>query len=217
VTDPVQTPALTVRRMSKVYAQAAVSLDGFISRPGHSGYDRMFAWHTAGDVETPSADPWRLTYRTNAASATYLRELITGTGAVVVGRTLFDLTKGWEGSHPLGVPVFVVTHRPPPGGNGPLTFVTKGTPFTFVTDGVPSAIDQARTAAGDKAVGVGPGSTVGQALRAGLIDELRFDLVPVVLGGGTPVLDHGGDFRPVTFGDPTVVEGIGVTHLIYRR
>jgi dihydrofolate reductase len=197
--------------MSKVIAQASVSLDGFIAGPGGSGFDRLFAWCTAGDVETPSAQPERLTYRTSAATAAYLRDLIENLGSCVVGRRLFDLTNGWNGSHPIGdKPVFVVTHQ------APQDWVDTDTPFTFVTDGVESAIKQATTAAGGLNVGVGPGTTVSQALTAGLVDEMRLDLVPVVLGGGTPMLGGVGGV-PVDFATPEVIAGVGVTHLIYRR
>jgi dihydrofolate reductase len=194
--------------MGKVFTQASVSLDGFIAGPRHGGFDKLFAWCRAGDVETPSEDPERLIYRTNAATAAYLRELMETTGAIVVGRTLYDMTNGWNGRHPAGLPVFVVTHRPP---DEP---VESETPFTFVTDGVGSAIGQAKKVAGDKAVGVGPGSTVGQAITAGLLDEIRIDLVPLILGGGTPMLTGVGgqlDLR-----DPEIVVGQAVTHLIYR-
>jgi dihydrofolate reductase len=195
--------------MSKVYAQASVSLDGYIAGPGGTGFDRLFAWCTAGDVETPSRQPDRLTYRTNAATAAYLRELLDETGAVVVGRRLFDATNGWNGSHPQGVPVFVVTHQPPDDWSDTDTL------FSFITDGVAAAIEKAKAVAGGKKVGVGPGSTVGQALRAGLVDELRVDLVPVTLGGGVRMLD-GLDDEPRSLGTPRLIEGIGVTHLIYQ-
>ena len=193
--------------MSKVYAQASVSLDGFIAGPNGTGFDRLFAWCTAGTVETPTKQPDRLTYRTNAATAAYLRDLLEGTGALVIGRRLFDATNGWNGSHPLGKPVFVVTHEPPTG------WVDTDTPYTFVTDGIASAVAQAQAAAGTLDVGVGPGTTVVQALDAGLLTELRLDLVPVTLGSGTPMLE--GLTTQPTFTDPQTITGIGVTNLIY--
>ena len=196
--------------MTKVYTQASVSLDGFIAGPGGTGFDRLFAWCTAGDVETPSRQPERLVYRTNAATAAYLRELLDETGAIVVGRRQFDLTNGWNGSHPSGVPVFVVTHQPPN------DWSDTDTPFTFVTDGVEAAVEKAKAVAGGKSVGIGPGSIVGQALRAGLVDELRVDLVPVTLGGGVRMLEDL-DEEPLGFGTPRVIAGTGVTHLIYPR
>ncbi|GAB3762258.1 dihydrofolate reductase family protein [Microlunatus parietis] len=188
-----------------------VSLDGYIAGPDNSGFDRLFAWCTAGDVETPSAQPDRLTYRTSAATAAYLQDLVDRTGAFVVGRRQFDDTNGWGGSHPAGkLPAFVVTHRPPTG------WVNTDTPFTFVTGGIESAIGQAVAAADGKDVGIGPGSIVGQALDLGLLDELRVDLVPHLLGGGTRMLDGVTD-APVDFADPKIITRTGVTHLIYRR
>lgn len=107
------------------------------------------------------------------------------------------------------LPVFVVTHQPPAG------WVNTHTPFTFGTDGIESAIRQATVAADGRDVGIGPGSLVGQALDLGLLDELRVDLVPHILGGGTPMLD-GVNHAPVDFADPKIIAGTGVTHLIYR-
>ncbi|MFG1905977.1 dihydrofolate reductase family protein [Kribbella sp. NPDC048928] len=194
--------------MTKVFAQASVSLDGYIAGPDGTGFDKLFAWCTAGDVETPSAQPDRLTYRTNAATAAYLLDLLETTGAIVVGRRLFDTTNGWNGSHPLGKPVFVVTHEPPAG------WQNTDTPYTFVTDGLESAITQARAAAGPHNVGVGPGTTVTQALTANLLDELRIDLVPTTLTSGTRFLE--GLTTTPTFTDPQTIPGTGVTHLIYQ-
>jgi hypothetical protein len=65
-------------------------------------------------VAVPTAQPDR-TLRTSAVSARRLREQFDTVGALVVGRRLFDLTSGWGGTHPLGVPVVVVTHKVPDG------------------------------------------------------------------------------------------------------
>ena len=60
-----------------------------------------------------------------------------------------------------------------------------GTTFTFVTDGAESALAQARAAAGDRNVSVvGGAATINQYLAAGLIDELRLHVAPVILGSG---------------------------------
>jgi dihydrofolate reductase len=61
----------------------------------------------------------------------------------VTGRKTFDLTHGWDGGHPLGVPVFVVTH------SVPQEWEYQGSPFTFVRDGLKSAVAQAKAVAGD--------------------------------------------------------------------
>jgi dihydrofolate reductase len=105
--------------------------------------------------------------------------------------------------------VFVLTHH----ARDPL--VKQGTTFTFVIDGVESAVEQARAAAGEKNVAVGGGASVAQqVLSAGLLDELEIHLVPVLLGGGTRLLE---DLDPrVGLERVRVVDSPGVTHLRYR-
>jgi len=81
--------------------------------------------------------------------------------------------------------VFVLTHHP----REPLT-MEGGTTFTFVTDGIESALDQARTAAGDRDVAIAGGATtVNQYLAAGLIDEIRTHIAPVTVGAGERLFD----------------------------
>jgi dihydrofolate reductase len=70
-------------------------------------------------------------------------------------------------------------------------------------------------AVGDKDVGVGAASIVQQCIRAGLLDEIHIDLVPVLLGGGVRLFDHLGT-GPIDLGISRVIEGAGVTHLTYR-
>ncbi|MEU1245658.1 dihydrofolate reductase family protein [Micromonospora arida] len=161
------------------------------------------------DRETPTADP-ELTFRTSATSARHLRALTERTGALVVGRRLFDITSGWGGRHPLDVPVVVVTHRVPEG------WAPENDSFVFVTDGIESAIARAKAIAGDKEVGVNGGTIAAQVVEAGLLDEVHVELVPVLLGAGVPLF---ADLKiaPLQLDGPfSVVEGDGVTHLAYR-
>jgi dihydrofolate reductase len=89
-------------------------------------------------------------------------------------------------------------------------------PFTFVTDGIDSAIEKAKALTGEKVVGVNGDTIARQCLNAGLLDEIWVDLVPVLLGGGTPFFDQLED-APVELEGPTsVVQGTDVTHLRYR-
>ena len=108
----------------------------------------------------------------------------------------------------MGVPTFVVTH------SVPQEWVYEGSPFTFVTDGVESAVEQAKAVAGDKNVAVGAASIVQQCIRAGLLDEIHIDLVPVLLDDGVRLFEHLGT-GPIELECTQVVEGAGVTHLTF--
>jgi dihydrofolate reductase len=198
--------------MGTVSAGAAMSLDGFIADPS-GDVGPLFDWYFNGDVEFPTVGG-RWVFTTSEASAKHLREIWNSAGALVVGRGEFDKTQAWGGLHPLGVPVFVLTHGPPAEWPFPETPPTEEAPFTFVTDGIESAIAQAKAAAGDKVVGVNPGSIAGQTLNAGLLDEVWVELVPVLLGDGIRFF---GDVAkpPVLFENPRVTQGDAVTHLIY--
>jgi dihydrofolate reductase len=150
-----------------------------------------------------------MVFKVSPQTAELLRETRRTTGALVTGRRTFDLTNGWGGRHPLDVPVFVVSHTVPQ------EWVYEGSPFTFVTDGLESAVEQARAVAGEKDVGVIGASLVQQCIRAGLLDEIHVDLVPVLLGGGVRLLDLLGA-GPIELESTRVIEGAGVTHLTFR-
>ncbi|HEX3591814.1 MAG TPA: dihydrofolate reductase family protein [Pseudonocardiaceae bacterium] len=194
--------------MGTVYSAASVSLDGFISGPGETGFDHLFRWYTSGENEVRTTHP-ELTFQLTETSSAYLRSLTGATGALVVGRRLFDLTDGWGGSHPLDRPVVVVTHAAPDG------WPREDAPFTFVTDGVAEAVRQAKVIAGEQNVAVNGGTIVSQCLNAGLVDDLYLDLVPVLLGGGVPFFAQLAD-APISLDGPDVVEDTAVTHLHYR-
>jgi dihydrofolate reductase len=118
----------------------------------------------------------------------FMRAIIERTGAVLMGRRTFGMADpdSYLGTYELQVPIFVVTHRPPPVPPAQDDRLT----FTFVTDGVESAVAQATAAAGDKDVlVVGGADLIGQLLRAGLADELHLDLMPVFLGTGRRLFD----------------------------
>jgi dihydrofolate reductase len=82
-------------------------------------------------------------------------------------------------------PCFIVTHRPAE------TIVKKGgTSYIFVTEGIEAAMAQAQAAAGEQDVMVEGGADIDrQYLNAGLFDEIRLHLTPIVLGGGSPLFD----------------------------
>jgi dihydrofolate reductase len=193
--------------MATVMAGLTMSLDGFIADLS-DGVEHLFDWYDRGDVtfEWPGND---MVSHVSKASAEHLRELIESVGAIVAGRRVFDITDGWGGRHPMGVPVFLLTHQ------APENWAHDTSLTTFVTDGVESAITQAKAAAGDKSVAVAGPNVIQQCLNLGLLDEVGIDLAPVLLGDGIRFFDNL-TAAPVLFENPTVIEGDRVTHLHYK-
>ena len=190
--------------MSKIVAIMSMSLDGFVADPD-DGVAEVFDWYaSSGDVEI---DAGGMTFRMSEPSAAHYRDLTSGLGAVLTGRRTFEVADGWGGNHQWG-PAFVLTHEIPEG------WPRADSTVHFVTDGLESAVDQAKAAAGDRAVGVHGADTIQQLLNAGLVDELNIDVAAVLLGSGIRLFDHLVD-TPSVLGDPTVVQGVGVTHLRY--
>ena len=193
--------------MPKVVAIMSMSLDGYVA-DRNDGVGEVFDWYmNSGDVafHTGGSDP--MTFNVSAPSAEHLRGLFSGLGAVLTGRRTFDKAQGWGGNHAWG-PAFVLTHHVPAGWPRPNSTVH------FVTDGIASAVNQAKTAAAGKSVGVHGADTIQQLLNAGFLDEIRVDIAAVLLGSGVRLFDRLAG-TPVVLVNPTVIEGVGVTHLRY--
>jgi dihydrofolate reductase len=141
-----------------------------------------------------------------------LRQRFAPTGAVVMGRLMFDEGEGpWGDYPPFRMPVFVVTHQP-----RERLVKEGGTTFTFLTDGIESALEQAKAAAGDKNVNIAGGAdTVQQFIRAGLLDELEIHLAPLLFGEGIRLFDKIGP-QHVELENMRVVASPKVTHLRFR-
>ena len=160
--------------MGKVTSDISMSLDGFITDPGAS---------VGGPLE--GNDPgrlhdWMFDARTETDAA-IVDEIYASTGAVLMGKRMFDVGfEPWGDPPPFGMPVFVVTHE----AREPLP-MQGGTTYTFVTDLIEAALEPARAAAGDRNVGIWGGANImRQYLKAGLLDEMQIHLIPVLLGGG---------------------------------
>jgi dihydrofolate reductase len=193
--------------MSKVVAIMSMSLDGYVA-DRNDGVAEVFDWYfNSGNVEfrTGGSDP--MTFKVSGPSAEHLRGLTSGLGAMLTGRRTFEVAHGWGGNHAWG-PAFVLTHHSPAGRPRP------GSTVHFVTDGIESAVRQARAAAAGKNVGVHGADTIQQLLNAGLLDELSIDIAAVLLGSGVRLFDHLAG-TPAVLGNPTVIPGVGVTHLRY--
>src|SRR5262249_640167 len=179
--------------VSQVTSNIAISLDGFVAGPNQSlenpigkGGMRLHEWMFV--TESWLALEGREGGVRNADSEV-LDEVVKNVGAYIMGRKMFgggagswDTSwVGWGGDDPPSLlTVFVLTHPP----REPLT-MRGGTTFNFVTDGFESALLLARSAAGASDVVVAGGAnTIGQYLKAGLLDELYLHIVPVILGAG---------------------------------
>ena len=195
--------------MGKVIASASMSLDGYIAKSDNT-IGRLFDWYDNGNVEIHTATEG-LTFHVSEPSAAYWQQWVSGLGAFVCGRTLFDFTDGWGGRHTMDVPVVVVTH------NVPTAWISAhpNAPFHFVTEGVEAAVAKAQELAGERTVAVAAGTVTRQALELGLLDEIAVDLIPVVMGSGRPFFGEM-TVEDVELGDPAVVvEGDRVLHLLY--
>jgi dihydrofolate reductase len=196
--------------MGKVMAQAIMSLDGYIAKQDNT-IGRLFDWLQNGEVKltTPAADR---TFHLTEQSAEHWRAWASSIGALICGRTLFDVADGWNGRHDLDVPVVVVTHQRPTDW----VDAHPAAPFTFVTDGVEAAVTRAQEIAGDRAVLVSGGTIARQCLDLGLLDEVAVDLVPVVMGEGNRPFFGKLSAEDVLLGNPTAcVQGDRVTHLVF--
>jgi dihydrofolate reductase len=187
--------------MTKLRFTMTMSLDGYVAGPDQTlenplgvGGMKLHEWllatrtfhedHGTGDGgETGLDDDRAARWNENV-------------GATIMGRNMFGPIRGrwgeeawngwWGDDPPYHNPVFVLTHH----AREPIE-MDGGTTFHFVTDGIEAALERARAAAGDKDVSIGGGaSTIQQYLRAGLVDQMALDVVPVLLGGGERLLDN---------------------------
>jgi dihydrofolate reductase len=189
--------------MSKVIADITMSLDGYVTGPS-GDVDELHAWVTEQDP----------------ADTEILERATAATGAVVMGRRLFDIVdgpNGWTRDMGYGAqqaatpPLFVLTHSAPQHVRLEREL---GMRFTLVDD-LTTAVDQARTAATDGHVVImGGGDVIGQAIEQGLVDELHLHLAPMLLGGGTPLFRAGTGQR---YRQRDVRPSSNAVHLTYER
>ena len=192
--------------MGKVIYDISMSLDGFISganaRPeagwgglGEGG-ERLHDWGFN------SADP---------RNREIEEALLATTGAVIVGRTTYNLSiPNWGADGPTGaarVPTVVVSHSVPQD-------IPDGGVYTFV-DSVEAALETAKKAAGDKDVVIQGGNIAQQFITLGLVDEIFIHLVPVLFGSGTRLIEElGGEH--VQLETTEVIETKEAIHLRFR-
>ena len=196
--------------MSKVIADITMSLDGYVAPPSPDSQ------HQIGDVD--ELQTWVMDQ--DPVDTEILEQATSATGAVVMGRRLFDIVdgpNGWTmdmgyGAQQAGTPpFFVVTHSTPQDVRLEREL---GLQFTFNHD-LPTAIDQALAAATDGHVVImGGGDVIGQAVEQGFVDELHLHLAPMLLGGGTPLFRAG---TRQMYSQREVHPSSNAVHLVYER
>lgn len=187
--------------MTSTRFEISISLDGYVTatdprldEPMGDGGQVLHEW-AFGDDER---------------STDVLADSQATVGASIAGRRTYDTSiESWGADGPASdarTPTIIVSHSQPDD-------VPAGGVYTFVSS-PREAVATAQRIAGDKDVDVFSASIGGQLLRAGLVDELRIHLVPVLLGAGTRLLDDtGGHIRL----EPTgIIEGSRASHLRYR-
>lgn len=201
--------------MTRIVADISVSIDGFVTGPDPGPESGLGVGGEALHAWAFSEDP---------VDRRVLREATARSGAVVLGRRLFDLVDGphgWDervgyGAREVGTPPFVVVTSSPP-RRVRLTALD----WTFVTTGLPDAVgiarERAAAASSDRdedldVVIMGGGATIGSALVAGLLDVLSLHLAPVMLGAGTPLFTGG---PPRTLVQRAVTATSTATHLVF--
>jgi dihydrofolate reductase len=192
--------------MGKVLAFITMSLDGFVAGPNDrigtglgDGGEELHTWMFG----EPTGEP-------DEVDKAYRDDTFSSGGAWLVGRTMHDLAEGWGDEPGFGVPVYVVTHRPHE------TVVKGDTTFEFVTGGIEVALERARAAAGERnAIVMGGAELLRQYLAAGLVDELRLTIAPMLLGSGKQLFD-GIERTDLGFERTAVIESPYATHLRYE-
>jgi dihydrofolate reductase len=197
--------------MSRSVLYMSMSVDGYIAglhdtpdNPGGDGFMRLHEWFGFASEPGPDAavdDP-------SGVAQEFVDE-IGETGAVLAGRNTVEQVDHWGGDHH-GVPIFVVSHRPPGPSAEQYPLVT------YVGDGIATAMAQAKAkaAAGDRNVLVHGATTAQTALAEGVLDELQIHLIPVLFGSGRRLFE----LLPerVELETVRVIDTPAATHIRYR-
>lgn len=203
--------------MTRIVADISMSLDGYVTGPSPgpdnglgAGGDALHAWAFSDDPQ----------------DRRIMSESTARSGAVILGRNLFDVVDGpggWNdevgyGAREVGKPAFIVVT-----GSPPESVRLTDLDWTFITTGVHDAVATARQRAEEASSDsgqdldvfvMGGGAVIGSALAAGLLDALTVHLAPVVLGGGTPLFTR--DTPRTLLTQRSVIQTSAATHLTYE-
>lgn len=152
--------------MSKTILEIALTVDGFVAGPN----DEQDWLEGFGDLSEFGFD-----------------EFISGIGAIIIGKRSYDLgiKQGWFRGDTYGnSPVFVLCNEAPQDA-------PSDADFRFVTSGIDDLYHQACEAAAEKNVYVfGGPNLVQQLLEKSLLDEIRINYIPILIGKGIPLFSN---------------------------
>jgi dihydrofolate reductase len=195
--------------MSQVYVSMAMSLDGFITGPHDDAQNpagingmRLMDWLGGGGSDTSGVDA----FRPRDPNSQVVFDEMLATGAVITGKRTGDFAGYWGGDHHNGVPIFVPTHTAPADNRHQRVH--------FVTEGIEACVERAKAAAGDRDVMLHGAYTAQGCLKAGVLDLLEIQLMPVLLGQGR-LLFEGLPPEHIELDLVRTLEAPGVLHLRY--
>lgn len=186
--------------MGKVIAEITMSLDGFIAGPGISNKQPL-------GINGERLHEW-IFGKATEADKKLLAEVINGIGAVIVGNHTYStaIDEAWEGVTPFTAPAFVLCHEQPS---------NKVEGFIYVSTGIKEVLTLAKQTAGEKKIWVmGGANTIQQYIKAGLVDELRIHIAPILLMQGTKLFENTGT-EPVELIRESVLETPGALHTVF--
>jgi dihydrofolate reductase len=187
--------------MGKVFAEITMSLDGFIAGPGISNEQPM-------GVNGEKLHEW-IFGKATEADKQWMDELVKTSGAVITGNHTYRIAIDgpWRGVTPFPAPAIVVCHAVP-------SKTVKG--FEYITGGIHEALDRATAVAKEKNIWImGGAAVIQQYIKAGLVDELRLHIAPILLMQGTRLFDNTG-ISPVELIKEKVTETPGALHMVFR-
>lgn len=186
--------------MGKVVAEITMSLDGFTAGPDITNKDPM-------GINGESLHEW-LFAKATATDKAMLAELTDTTGAVILGHRTYSIgLDPWGAVSPFKAPAFVLCHQVP-------SKAVSG--FEYVTEGIDAALTKARKIAGEKNIWLmGGANVIQQYLKAGLVEEFRLHIAPMLLMQGTRLFDNIGD-GPAQWVKESVTETPAAVHMVFR-
>ena len=160
--------------MAKLIYMAIASLDGYVADE-----DGNFEW-AKPDEEVHA----------------FVNDLERPIGTHLYGRRLYEVMTGWETMHTLPDQTpqtldFAAIWQAAEKVVYSRTLETVSSARTRIErDFAPDAVRQMKAEA-DRDISIGGATLAGEAIRAGLVDELHLMVNPIVVGGGTPSLPDG--------------------------